>query len=153
MTRYPILFGFKDLIAGNGFFASVAGNGRALLVDEGDGFWMYGVNPGGISAGGGNVAEAQFEFRLAYKSVLFDLAAEAAGFDEFKAQVEQFYLETNEPTAEEWGHAVIEVRQGRIDADWLTKRKAESRIGVDIVLLEQAVPSVNALEDQADLAA
>ena len=153
MTSYPILFGFKDLIAGNGFFAGVTGNGRALLVDEGDGFWMYGVNPGGIAAGGGNAAEAQFEFRLAYKSVLFDIAAEAAGFDEFTVQVERFFRETNEPTAAEWEEAVAEVRQGRVNADWLTKRKAESRIGVDIVLLEQAVPSVNSLEDQADLAA
>lgn len=42
MTRYPLLFGFRDLIAGNGFVAGVAINGRALLVDEDDGFWIFG---------------------------------------------------------------------------------------------------------------
>jgi hypothetical protein len=51
MTRYPLLLGFHDLVAGNGYIAGIAlSNGRALLVDEGDGFWMYGVNPGGMAA-------------------------------------------------------------------------------------------------------
>ena len=54
MTHYPLLFGFRDLVAGNGFVAGVNLNGRALLADEGDGFVMYGVNPGGIAAGGSN---------------------------------------------------------------------------------------------------
>jgi hypothetical protein len=32
MIHYPILFGFRDLIAGNDFVAGVAVNGRALLA-------------------------------------------------------------------------------------------------------------------------
>lgn len=152
MTRYPLLYGLNDLIAGNGFFAGVSVSGRVLLVDEGDGFWMYGVNPGGIAAGGATPGEAQSEFRKVYTSVLFDIAAEAGDFQELKAQVERFFFETNEPTAAEWEAAVSEVRQGRVDAAWLPKRKAESEIGVEVVLLEHAVPSVNAL-DEAELAA
>src|SRR5262245_11297759 len=103
MTRYPLLFGFRDLVAGNGYVAGVGiTNGRALLVDEGDGFWMYGVNPGGVAAGGKSLGEAQAEFRTAYKSVLFDLAAEARSFEAFKAEVERFVQETNNPTLAEW---------------------------------------------------
>ena len=82
MTRYPLLLGFRDLIAGNGFVASVALNGRALLVDEDDGFWMYGVNPGGLAAGGSTAAEALAEFRKDYRLVLFDIATEAEGFED-----------------------------------------------------------------------
>ncbi|RPH54376.1 hypothetical protein EHM82_06955 [bacterium] len=152
VTCYPLLFGFKDLIAGNGFFAGVTVAGRALLADEGGGFWMYGVNPGGVAAGGATAAEAQAEFRRMYTSVLFDIAAEAASFEELKAEVEQFFHATNEPTAVEWETAVADVRQGRTDADWLPKKRAESKIGVEVVLLEHAVPSVNAL-DEAQLAA
>jgi hypothetical protein len=152
MKHYPLLFGLNDLIAGNGFFAGVSLNGRALLVDEGDGFWMYGVSPGGIAAGGTTPSEAQSEFRKVYTSVLFDIAAEARSFEELKSQVERFFSETNEPTAAEWDLAVAEVRQGRVDADWLPKKNAESKIGVRVELLERAVPSVNAL-DEAELAA
>jgi hypothetical protein len=152
MTRYPILFGFRDLIAGKGFVAGVGVNGRALLVDEGDGFWMYGVNPGGLSAGGATASEAQAEFRVIYRSVLFDIAAEVADFGAFRSEVESFFGETNEPTKAEWNEAVLEVRSGNVSADWLPKGKADSRISVDIVLLDHPVPSVNAL-DEAELAA
>lgn len=106
MTRYPILFGFRDLIAGNGFVAGVGVNGRVLLVDEDDGYWMYGVNPGGLSAGGATAPEAQAEFRVIYRSVLFDIAAEATDFESFKSEVERFFSETNEPTKAEWDEAV-----------------------------------------------
>lgn len=152
MTHYPLLFGFGDLIAGNGFVAGVDLRGRALLVDEGDGFWMYGVNPGGVAAGGATPAEAQSEFRAAYKSVLFDIAAEAETFQDFERQVKEFVSDRNEPTFREWEAAVTEVRHGRVDADWLPKRKAESKIGVDVSLLDHPAPSANVL-DEAELAA
>jgi hypothetical protein len=147
-----LLFGFRDLIAGNGFVASVNLSGRALLVDEEDGFWMYGVNPGGVAAGGGTAGEAQAEFRSSYRSVLFDIAAEAKDYAEFEREVARFVDATNKPTATEWDEAVSEVRQGRVDADWLPKKKAEARIGVQVVLLEHPVPSANLL-DEAELAA
>ena len=152
MTHYPLLFGFRDLVAGNGFVAGVDLSGRALLVNEGDGFWMYGVNPGGIAAGGGTAGEAHSQFRSAYRSVLFDIAAEAVDYAEFEREVTSFVEATNQPTAAEWDEAVLEVRRGKVDADWLPKRKAESRIGVQISLLDHPVPSANVL-DEAELAA
>src|SRR5258706_8580365 len=98
MTQYPLLFGFNDLLAGKGFFAGVSVSGRGLLVDEGDGFWMYGVNPGGVAAGGKTPAEAQSEFRLVYRSVPFDIASEAMDFHGFKEEVDRFFNDTNKPT-------------------------------------------------------
>ncbi len=106
MTNYPILFGWMDLVVGQGFVAAVALNGRALLVDEGDGYWIYGVNPGGLAAGGRNQAEAQAQFRSAYRSVLFDIAAEADSFDNFKHEVESLVFDTCLPTAADWDTAV-----------------------------------------------
>lgn len=154
MTRYPLLFGFRDLVAGNGYVAGVSiSNGRALLVEEEDGFWMYGVNPGGLAAGGKSIGGAQSEFRTAFKSVLFDIAAEAHGFEAFRAEVERFFRETNNPTLLEWNEAVVEVRQGHTDADWLPKKSAESMTEVEVAKLEHPMPSVNALDDEAKIAA
>jgi len=152
MTQYPLLFGFNDLIAGKGFFAGVSVSGRGLLVDEGDGFWMYGVNPGGVAAGGKTPAEAQSEFRLVYRSVLFDIASEAMDFHGFKEEVDRFFNDTNKPTLAEWEKAVQEVRRENVEVDWLPKKSAESQIEARVLLVENPVPSVNAL-DEAKLAA
>jgi len=152
MTRYPLLFGFRDLVAGNGFVAVVALNGRALLVDEGDGFWMYGVNPGALAGGGQGPGEAQYEFRSVYRSVLFDFAREVESFEDFRQKVEQFFHQTNEANVSEWEEAVAQVRSGQVQADWLPRRAAESRFGVDVVLLEHPEPSANQL-DAVELAA
>jgi hypothetical protein len=152
MTHYPLFFGFRDLIAGDGYVASVAVNGRALLAQEDDGFWMYGVNPGGLAAGGTTAAEAQSEFRNDYRLVLFDIATEAQSFEDFEREVLEFFNATNKPTAEEWEAAVTEVRSGRVDADWLPKRRAETRLNVAVTKLVHPVPSVNA-PDEAEIAA
>ena len=149
--NYPLLFGFSDLIAGNGFFASVALQGRALLVNEGDGFWMYGVNPGGVAGGGITHGEAQAQFRQSYRSVLFDMAAMTPDFEQFELRVKEFYSETNELTLQEWDAAVAEVRKGNIEADWLPKRAADSRVGVEVTRLTHPNPSLNGL-DQVGLA-
>jgi hypothetical protein len=122
------------------------------LADEGDGFWMYGVNPGGIAASGESHAEARAAFREGYRTVLFDLAAKAESFDAFRREVEQLFAETNEPTLAEWDSAVQDVRSGKVDADWMGKRSAESKIQVSVQRLEEAAPSANAL-DEANLAA
>lgn len=152
MTCYPLLFGFSDLIAGNGFVAGVAVHGRALLVQEEDGFWMNGVNPGALAAGGKTPAEAQAAFREAYRSVLFDLAHVADSYETFRGEVEAFFSQSDEPTTQEWEQAVQDVRQGRVAADWLGRKPAESAIGIEVSLLRDPSPSVNEL-DQAVLAA
>lgn len=153
MTRYPLLFGFRDLIAGNGFVAGVALNGRALLAEEDDkDFWMYGVNPGGLAAGGSTAPEALSEFRKDYRLVLFDIATEAASFEDFERAVSEFFNAINKPTALEWEEAVVEVRSGRVDADWLPKRRAETRLYVEVAKLDHPVPSEN-VPDETELAA
>ena len=63
MPQYPLLFGYRDLVMGNGFMAGVTTEGRALLVDEDGGAWMYGVNPGGVAAGGHDHGAAAAAFR------------------------------------------------------------------------------------------
>lgn len=145
MTRYPLLFGRRELIEGNGFIAAVAVNGRALLAEEDDEFWVEGVNPGGFAANGGSPSEALAEFNSAFRSVLFDIAAEAPDFEEFRAEVERFFAETNEPVAREWAEAVAQVRAGQVTADWLDKRPADSKTGIEVVLIERPAAANNQL--------
>jgi hypothetical protein len=152
MIHYPLLFGRRELVEGNGFIAGVALHGRLLLIEEGDEFWVEGVNPGGIAARGESPGEALAEFCAEYRVVLFDIAAEARSFEELKAEVERFFNGTSPTAAKEWMAAVEEVRAGRVDANWLKKQPADSPLGISVVLVQQPQASNNE-EDEAAIAA
>jgi hypothetical protein len=155
MTRYPILFGYSDLVLGSGFVATVSLHGRALLEENGGDCWMFGVNPGGLAAGGADRGAALSAFRSAYRSVLHDLASEASDFNQFRDEAESFFQETNLPTLQEWESAVADVRSGAVTADWLAQRPAETpcRIEVARVSTEGFRPDQNRLDDGEALAA
>jgi hypothetical protein len=50
MPHYPLLFGRRELVEGNGFIARVIVSGRPLLTEEDGESWVEGINPGGFSA-------------------------------------------------------------------------------------------------------
>lgn len=149
MADYPLLFGYRDLVAGNGFVAAVAVDGRACVVAEDGGAWVYGVNPGGVCAGGHDHGRAIAAFRAAYRSVLFDIAGDSATFTELEAGVEDFFHETNLPTEEAWERAVAAVRAGEVDLGWLDHRPADSARQVQVVEIETPKPDVNRLDNEA----
>ena len=97
MTHYPLLFGRRELLEGNGFIARVSVSGRALLVDEEGEFWMEGVSPGGLAGQGKSPHEALADFSVAFRAVLFDIAAEASTFEVFRQEVLRFFDETSGP--------------------------------------------------------
>jgi hypothetical protein len=152
MTRYPILFARRDLIEGNGFIAGVTVHGRLLLTMEEGESWVEGVNPGGIAAGGESPVEALAEICSELRVVLFDIAETAATFEDFKVEVERFFHSTSRVAAEEWEAAVAEVRAGRIEADWLNKRPADSPLSIQVDLIRQPQARNNE-EDEAAIAA
>lgn len=127
MTSYPVLFGYRDVVTGRNFVAFIKADGRALLAKENDGYWLFGVQPGGLSAGGKEVSEASREFKMRYLSVLFDIAEEAASFEAFKSEVEQFFGQTSASTQMEWEEAHARVRSGELSHDGLPRRDAASR--------------------------
>ena len=105
MANYPLLFGFRDVVQGNGFIARVAVEGRALLqVDDEppEEVWIEGVKPGGFAASGHGPAQALEAFRQSYLSILFDIASDAADFEVFRHGVEEFFHDTNEPASRDW---------------------------------------------------
>ena len=154
MTRYPIIFGLQDRVEGDGFIARVATEGRALLHEEDDGYvWVEGVNPGGFVATGNSVAEALAEFRRSYTAILFDIASDATTFDEFDRRVHAFFDGAGSAAAREWDEAVSEVRAGRVSAEWLTKRSADSPRGVQVGRINRPSVQNNKVEAGTAIAA
>lgn len=128
VKRYPLVFSFRDIIAGNGYVAAVGMDGRVLLTEEDDGdTWMFGVQPGGIAGGDRGRDVAFAEFRKSYSSVLFDFAADATSFGEFEAKVTEFFNQINEPVADEWDLALVDVRTKQLSLADLRTVKSESR--------------------------
>jgi hypothetical protein len=126
-TTYPLVFTFRDAVSGNGFVAYVAVCGRVLLTDEGDGdIWMFGVQPGGVAGGGRERSEAFHEFKKSYLSVFFDIAAEAASFEDFEKSAKLFFSEVNEPNLDVWAGSVAAVRAGKLSLSDLKAMNADS---------------------------
>ena len=141
-VRFPLVFTFHDLIVGRGFVAGVELAGRALLVEEEEGSWLYGVTPGGLAACGHEKAETLSAFRNRYRAVLQDLAAAAAGFEAFAAAVARFQSE--ESDVEEWAAAVVEVRSSGREVDWVRAGDADAHRGVVVTdLTLQLDPGAN----------
>jgi hypothetical protein len=157
MTHYPLLFTFRDKVSGEGFLAGVTVHGRGLAVEEADGWWMYGVEPGDLAAGGATFTEAQREFRKTFTTILFDIAEDAKDFKTFKAEVSRFFKGVNHPTAQEWQAAVLEVRAGKITAEAISQglptKPANSPRSVQVKLLRAFTPKDNVLEPQMAVAA
>jgi hypothetical protein len=149
MTHYPLLFARREKVEGNGFIARVAVSGRVLLTDEDGEFWVEGINPGGIAASGSSANEALAQFCLDFLAVLFDIASDARNFDHFREQVQRFFNDASEPALKEWEEAVQQVKAGRVDADWLTKRPAETRLGVEVTLFSHPAAANNDLGEMA----
>jgi hypothetical protein len=136
--------------------AGVAVNGRALLRHDENGYWMHGVNPGGLSAGGVDTGEALQAFRKTYRTILFDIANDAQSFDEFKTEAVRFFEGASDTLLSEWTEAVQEIREGStVDADWLPRVNSDhAKVSIDVVLVdvEELEPGINEPDEEPALA-
>lgn len=154
MTHYPLVFGLRDVIQGEGFLAGVAVEGRALMHQEADNYtWIEGVNPGGFTETGASATEALANFRRAYTAILFDIASEAPSFAEFKAEVRSFFEDCAPQPVRDWEKAVEDVRAGRVSADWLNHKPAETPVRLEVVQFDQPSVKNNEVEVGPALAA
>lgn len=116
MDRIPLFFTRSLMVAGRGFIARVAIEGRCILEQTGDDFVsFFGVNPGAVAGQGQTRGEAYHDLLENVRLVLVDFASEASGFEQFKEAVERFVLETNYPFEAAWRAAVEDVQAGRVD--------------------------------------
>ena len=151
-AKLPFLFSYRDTLFGNGFVVHVeAKNGRALCVHEEDGWWMYGVNPGGMAANGADPHAAHAAFRKTFSDVLLDIAKDTRSFDEFRAQVEAFFEATNAGYEPEWREAAAAVRAGRVSRGGFSVAPADSPRSVAVTL--KSSDNVSAIDNVAALKA
>jgi hypothetical protein len=150
MEQYPLLFSFSDKVAGKGYLAAFTAHGAALAGKEEEGWWVYGVKPGGLAESGTTLPEAYVEFRKSLLKVLFDLAAEAPDFYAFRRAATEFFNEVNEPTRAEWEAARALVRQGKLGLEGIRREPAESPRRIEIKELQTIAltPEDNRLEDE-----
>jgi len=143
MPDYPVMFTVRDVVSGNGYLAGVTISGRAVMCQEDDGkWWVYGVRPGAIADSGTTPQEAFHQFRDRYKTLLFDIADEAADFEAFKNEVERFYTQEDSEEENRWVAAFQEIRNGRVGIEApftaLPKESPEKRpTGVSVLPLHQ----------------
>ena len=146
MKQRPLFFSFSELVPGRDFVASVRLVGQVLLVEEEDGWGLYGVCPGGISGGGATRDEAHADFMRTLLGALLDLAEEAKGFRAFEKSLRASLWQVNAPNLRDWKAAVKEVRQRRAGFEW-APGKPLARIDADVqkARLKVALLPANAL--------
>jgi hypothetical protein len=153
-TKLPFLFTYRDTLFGNGFVVEVqATNGRALCIYERDGCWMYGINPGGLSAMGEDPDTAHAAFRRTFSNILVDLAIESQSFDAFEQAVNTFFNETNSGYEPEWLDAVQAVRNDKVHLEGIPKVPANSPRFIHVAMKQAVSAEDNRASFQPQLAA
>lgn len=153
-TKLPFLFTYRDTLFGNGFIVEVqATNGRALCVYEPDGCWMYGINPGGLSAVGEDPASAHAAFRRTFSNILVDLALESQSFEAFEQAVRTFFNETNDGYEPEWLEAVEAVRNDQVQLEGIPRVPANSPRFIHVAMKQAVSAEDNRASFQPQLAA
>lgn len=113
MANYPLIFTLRELVTGKGYLAGVRIQGKALMVDEGDdGWWAYGVQPGGLAGTGASWPEAYFNFKQTFSGLLNDIAAEVQSFAEFYNEAARCLSTINEADGKAWDAARAAIRAG-----------------------------------------
>ncbi len=159
MTPYPLLFRCQELVAGKGYVAHVDIRGRLVAYRREEGtFWISGVEPGDVSAGGATIREAFAAYLESLKGVLVDIALEPETFEAFKSEVQDFFDRRDLEEEAVWRRTVEVGRTAnRDDARFLslTRLSADDPRGVKVMKVEiDAVsPSSNASSYPPALAA
>lgn len=149
-TKYPLLFTFRDTLFGNGFVVEVqASNGRALCVHEDDQYWVYGINPGGVSVCGDDPEAARAAFRQTFSNVLVDLALVSNSIEQFRSSVDQFFNETNDGYVPDWQEAVGFVQRGQVTLAGVPLAPANSQRSITVSL--KPVENIRAQDNSSSL--
>jgi predicted RNase H-like HicB family nuclease len=148
MTHYPLLFRCERLVVGKGYVARVDVRGRLVAHCQDDGFWISGVEPGDVSAGGKTLNEAFTGIQDSLGGILEDIALEPASFEEFQSEVEVFFSSRDLEEERLWREAVERVRTNPDDVRFLSlkHRSADDPRGVTVT---QILPSAASPRDNA----
>lgn len=149
--KYPLLFDYNEVLSGFGKAIAIHLKGRALVSEEGDGWWISGVNPGGVAGGGLSFSSAFSDFRRRIKALCIDFLSESQDFDSFKRELELFFNEEDTVSPSEWEDAREAVRSGGARISGIAEEKCPPQPSAAIRIAQG--PSDNVLEPQPQIAA
>ncbi|MCL4428417.1 MAG: hypothetical protein M1276_05455 [Deltaproteobacteria bacterium] len=149
MGEYPLIFTFNEAIvvknveSNMGYFLFVSGRGKTLMTtEETGGYWINGVQPGGMSEGGKTVKEALCNFKTAFHNILLDIAGYSANDKDFKKEVSHFVGDIDKNELKSWEEARKILRAGKIkinkDISLLRKETEEIKTYISISLIAKA---------------
>ena len=140
MGEYPLIFTFNEAIVvkntetKTGYFLFVNGRANALMtMEETGGYWLNGVQPGGMSEYGKTVKEALYNYKTAFRNILLDIASYSANDDDFKKEVVDFFDAIDKKELKSWE-----------EARKIIKKKVDSKINKDISILRKETKKLKA---------
>lgn len=130
--NYPLFLSYDGAIIGNGFVAKINARAEVLASLERNGWWLFGVHPGGMAESGDTLDEAHARLGETLRLIFIDIASESESFDAFKATVKSFFDESDNTTIGDWKAAVQMVRQVGDAALKLPKISADAGYALDV---------------------
>ncbi len=154
-VTWPLIFTYRGNVFGQGYIASFTAVSRVLAIQEEDGIWLSGVQPGGIAAGGQDLPEARAAFRRAFVGVLADIASSVGDLTAFRTEVAQFLQERDDGAFEDWTAAVDANR--RQPLDWAQMKQlpimpAGMTPSMTVALRSELTPADNLIDEGPELA-
>ena len=154
-SAWPLIFTYRGNVFGHRYIASVSAVSRVLAIQEDDGIWLSGVQPGGVAAGGNDVREACAAYRRAFVGVLADIASSVGDFRAFQAEAARMLAERDEAAFEDWTAAVAANRGNRLDwtqMQQLPVKPAAITPSMTVTLRTEMTPADNLIDDGPELA-
>ncbi len=138
---YPIVFKIQVVVQGTDYSAGVEFRGGAVVTSEEDGYLAHGLKPGGVAGIGTTLVEAYFDLKANMELVLYELAAKASNYSEFRSSVSHFFRDTDGWAEEAFAEARTQVAAGQVTSDLPVRTNPALRHRV--VLFEELLPENN----------
>ena len=118
MNAYPLIFKFSRPVKTDNFHVAIAAQGRILMKQEFEKWWVYGVTPGSIAESGRTPTEAYYNFLNSFWGVVADISNEQQDCHSFISALNEFIKAGSAEDEKEWQEARNAVRSGQLsDSD------------------------------------
>lgn len=152
-TNFPLFMDYRQPVACQGFWVMLSMKARLLLEhdptcpeEEGGPFWLYGVNPGGISSFGSNIQMAVDAFLRRFRDVINDAAEASRTFEDFQRDILESF-DTNDEYAQLWEEARQAVREGSTKLLGLPRDTSDYHPTIHVTpITEKPSPAMNPSE-------
>lgn len=143
---WPLCFKYTGPVLGNGFIAHIELTGRLLAILETDGVWLNGITPAAMAVTAQTLEAASPIHRDALTKIFIDFAQESKTFEEFEAQVKEFFW-AEDDEINDWKSAVGRIESGQETIPEGLKRCPDPEIGIKVIRrsMEQLTPADNPL--------